>query len=527
MCNRLFGLNAFPVDVEVSMGRGKPQFEIVGLPDASVRESRERIRSALASLSIALPARQITVNLAPADVKKVGTMHDLAILLGILVCMERIPPQPENRCFLGEVSLSGHVRSISGVLPMALLAAQSGIRELFVPEENAAEASAVGIPIYGVHCLSNLLTHLEDTARPILRQQPTYVPQPEDYQDTLDFADVKGQQNAKYALEIAAAGGHNALMIGSPGSGKSMLAKRIPSILPEMTAAESMETTQIYSIAGLLDSGKPLMTKRPFRAPHHTISGAGLVGGGTIPRPGEISLAHNGLLFLDELAEFDHRTLEIMRQPLEDRRVTITRASGTVSYPCSFMLVGAMNPCPCGYYGHPKRQCTCTDRQVRQYLNRISGPLLDRIDIHVQDVGQDIPAFTEITEDALFEKVRQIFSYSLHNETISRFRRMMTIEQFRSPELAALYSRRYVGRVLDYHAGIFRALIAAGEICSEDPDTLAMLYVAPVVTLLGVCDRQPEREAECLERLRKHVGLFFRMVHGKTPESGGDDGTAR
>ena len=259
----LFGLNAFPVDVEVSMGRGKPQFEIVGLPDASVRESRERIRSALASLSIALPARQITVNLAPADVKKVGTMHDLAILLGILVCMERIPPQPENRCFLGEVSLSGHVRSISGVLPMALLAAQSGIRELFVPEENAAEASAVGIPIYGVHCLSNLLTHLEDTARPILRQQPTYVPQPEDYQDTLDFADVKGQQNAKYALEIAAAGGHNALMIGSPGSGKSMLAKRIPSILPEMTAAESMETTQIYSIAGLLDSGKPLMTKRP------------------------------------------------------------------------------------------------------------------------------------------------------------------------------------------------------------------------------------------------------------------------
>lgn len=380
----LFGLNAFPVDVEVSMGRGKPQFEIVGLPDASVRESRERIRSALASLSIALPARQITVNLAPADVKKVGTMHDLAILLGILVCMERIPPQPENRCFLGEVSLSGHVRSISGVLPMALLAAQSGIRELFVPEENAAEASAVGIPIYGVHCLSNLLTHLEDTARPILRQQPTYVPQPEDYQDTLDFADVKGQQNAKYALEIAAAGSHNALMIGSPGSGKSMLAKRIPSILPEMTAAESMETTQIYSIAGLLDSGKPLMTKRPFRAPHHTISGAGLVGGGTIPRPGEISLAHNGLLFLDELAEFDHRTLEIMRQPLEDRRVTITRASGTVSYPCSFMLVGAMNPCPCGYYGHPKRQCTCTDRQVRQYLNRISGPLLDRFDLHIE-----------------------------------------------------------------------------------------------------------------------------------------------
>ncbi len=267
----LFGLNAFPVDVEVSMGRGKPQFEIVGLPDASVRESRERIRSALACLSIALPARQITVNLAPADVRKIGTMHDLAILLGILVCMERIPPQPDNRYFIGEVSLSGHVRSISGVLPMALLAAQQGAAELFVPAENAAEASAVGMPIYGVHALSDLICHLEDTARPVLQPQPTYTPQPEEYREELDFADVKGQQNAKYALEIAAAGGHNALMIGSPGSGKSMLAKRIPSILPAMTTAESMETTQIYSIAGLLDGRASAddAPAVPFPSPHH------------------------------------------------------------------------------------------------------------------------------------------------------------------------------------------------------------------------------------------------------------------
>lgn len=286
----LFGLNAFSVDVEVSMNRGKPQMEIVGLPDTSVRESRERIRSALSSLSIALPARLITVNLAPADVKKIGTMHDLAILLGILVCMERIPAQPASRCFIGEVSLSGLVRSVSGVLPMALLAAQNGVTELYVPAENASEASAAGIPVYGVHSVGELIAHLNEDTGPAIRPQEPYTPRPEEYEEMLDFADVKGQQNAKYALEIAAAGGHNALMIGSPGSGKSMLAKRIPSILPAMTTAESMETTQIYSIAGLLDGKHPLMTRRPFRSPHHTISGAGLVGGGTCPVRGRFPL---------------------------------------------------------------------------------------------------------------------------------------------------------------------------------------------------------------------------------------------
>ena len=420
----LFGLNAFSVDVEVSMNRGKPQMEIVGLPDTSVRESRERIRSALSSLSIALPARLITVNLAPADVKKIGTMHDLAILLGILVCMERIPAQPASRCFIGEVSLSGLVRSVSGVLPMALLAAQNGVTELYVPAENASEASAAGIPVYGVHSVGELIAHLNEDTGPAIRPQEPYTPQPEEYEEMLDFADVKGQQNAKYALEIAAAGGHNALMIGSPGSGKSMLAKRIPSILPAMTTAESMETTQIYSIAGLLDGKHPLMTRRPFRSPHHTISGAGLVGGGTVPRPGEISLAHNGLLFLDELAEFDHRTLEIMRQPLEDRKVTITRAAGTVSYPCSFMLVGAMNPCPCGYYPDMNK-CRCTPGEASHYLHKLSQPLLERIDlcadvppVNFSQISEEKPGESSALIRKRVEKARKIQQKRYQNEKI-------------------------------------------------------------------------------------------------------------
>ncbi len=375
-------MNAFPVDVEVSMTRGAPQFDIVGLPDASVRESRERIRSAMSAMGVQFPVSSITVNLAPADVKKIGTMHDLAILLGLLVCTGQLAPQPETRYFIGEVSLSGQIRAVNGVLSMALLAAASGAKELYVPADNAAEASAAGIPVYGVSDTSELLAHLAQVRR--ILPQPPYVPPQEAFDDVLDFAEVKGQRSARYALEIAAAGGHNALMIGSPGSGKSMLAKRLPSILPEMTRTESLETTQIYSVAGLLDVRQPLMTKRPFRSPHHTISSVGLVGGGSIPHPGEISLSHNGLLFLDELPEFDRRTLEILRQPLEERRVTITRASGTITYPCSFMLIGAMNPCPCGYFGHPRRKCSCSDKQVRQYLGKISGPLLDRFDLHVE-----------------------------------------------------------------------------------------------------------------------------------------------
>ncbi|MGN1327856.1 MAG: YifB family Mg chelatase-like AAA ATPase [Clostridia bacterium] len=380
----LHGLEGYLIEVQVDVSSGMPNWEIVGLPDISVKEAKERVRTAIKNSGFEFQSRKIVVNLAPADLRKEGSYFDLPIAIGILLNLKQINEMQDEIAFIGELSLDGRINKVNGVLPICIEAKRLGIRKIILPKENAEEASIVNdIEIIGVQTLKEVVKYLNKKIeiKPIKNNNKVF-----DSTNTtgLDFCDVKGQENIKRALEVAAAGGHNCLLIGSPGSGKTMMAQRFPSILPDLTFEESLEITKIYSVAGMLSKEKPIITQRQYRAPHHTITPISLIGGGKMPKPGEISLAHYGVLFLDELPEFNKATLELLRGPLEDGKVTINRMNAKLTYPCKFIFIASMNPCPCGYYGSKDKECTCGAKSISRYMNKISGPLLDRIDIQIE-----------------------------------------------------------------------------------------------------------------------------------------------
>lgn len=404
------GVDALPIEVETHIDSGLPKYTVVGLPHGAVRESRDRILSALKTSALPVPRGRITINLAPADVPKEGAAFDLPLAVGLLAAYtDRIDrSRLSTTWMMGELALDGSIRPVRGVLPMAIKAESKGCHYVIVPKENAREAAVVDrISVVPVETIEDAVQFLIEgpTSVPLHENEAPHTQENADTKPT-DFADVRGQENVKRALEVAAAGGHNVLMVGPPGSGKTMLARRLPGILPPLSTSEALETTKIYSVHGTLDPGKGLVTKRPFRSPHHTISDAGLCGGGANPTPGEISLAHNGVLFLDELPEFQRRVLEVMRQPIEEGRITISRARTTVTYPARFMLVASMNPCPCGYLNDPKRECVCRPSQIQRYLSKISGPLMDRIDLHIEVAPVD---FDELQSDpGAIERSKQV-----------------------------------------------------------------------------------------------------------------------